>query len=63
MILIVQQIGKLLAIFIVMNGTEYRIDEGTEKMLVTFKEVFGEVFIRNIAFFFTHWNQGKKAKK
>ena len=51
------------AFLIVLNGSLPRFDLNIQSMLFKFKDVFGDDFINNTAFVFTHWEQSENAKR
>jgi hypothetical protein len=60
MILRLQEIEYVNSIFIVMNGTESRINNSMKLMLSDFHNIFGDKFVDNLAFIFTKWGYNKR---
>jgi hypothetical protein len=44
------------AFLIFLKGEHARIDQNLQDMLYLFKNIFGDAFIENMAFVFTHWS-------
>ncbi len=57
------EIKKIDAFFVVLNSTNIRFTPSIRKMLKAYHQIFGDQFVKKIAFILTHWEYSERAEK